>query len=155
MPRKPVTPEGEAARELLIELAFTFFRVQAVTNRLSASGGLTAGKVSMLRSLAVEGPQTVPEIARARPVARQPVQRMANELQVARLVRWHPNPKHARSRLLELTAKGRKALEKMEHEQALLASEVVGDALSERSILDATRVLRRLRGRMPLTGDIE
>jgi DNA-binding MarR family transcriptional regulator len=149
--QRQVTAEGEAVRELLIELSVTFFRVQALTNRLAAAGGLTASQISMLRSIAAEGPQTVPEIARARPVARQPVQRMANELKTAGLLHWRPNPRHARSQLLELTPRGRKVREEMERHQAVWASKLVGDDLGERSIRRATRVLRRLRGRMPLT----
>jgi len=151
MPNRTITREGKALRDLLIELGFVFFRAQAITNRLSASQGLTAGKMSMLRSLEDGGPQTVPEIARARPVARQPVQRMANELVAARLAHWGPNPKHARSKLLGLTEKGRKTLNHAKYEEVKIASEMIGDAISEKSIITATRVLHRVREQMSLT----
>lgn len=146
-----VTPQGEALNELLIELAFTYFRLNAAGKRLMRSHGVTPGKVSMLRSLAREGEQTVPEIARARPVPRQPVQRMADELAAAGLVEFVANERHARSRLLRITPRGEKVLAGLERAQAGWASALAGDDLPERGLRSATALLRRIRNRLQAT----
>ena len=49
---------------------------------------------------------TVPEIARMRPVARQHIQKLANEMAADGLIEFVDNPAHKRSKLVSLTAKG-------------------------------------------------
>ena len=57
-----------------------YFRAKAVGDRLLARSGQSTASLGVLRSLALEGPQTVSQIARSRPVARQGVQRLADKL---------------------------------------------------------------------------
>src|SRR5829696_10269817 len=59
-----------------------------------------------MRSLALFGPLTVPQIAQMRPRSRQRMQRLANELAAEALVEFIDNPKHRRSKLVRLTSKG-------------------------------------------------
>ena|SRR5215471_8267718 len=59
---------------LIREILFSFFRLNATGERLFAGIGQTPGKVSLMRSLLEQGPQSVAQIARVRPVARQAVQ---------------------------------------------------------------------------------
>ena len=55
------------AMDLLIrEILFSFFRLNATGERLFAGIGQTPGKVSLMRSLMEQGPQSVAQIARAR-----------------------------------------------------------------------------------------
>lgn len=54
--------------------------------------GQTPGRVSLMRSLKEEGPQSVAQLARSRSVARQGVQRMGDELTAAGLIAYVPNP---------------------------------------------------------------
>lgn len=106
--RKPVTP---LALDLLIrEILFSYFRLNAIGEQIFAGSGLTPGKVSLMRSLSEEGPQSVAQIARARPVARQGVQRMADELAAAELVEFVENPSHRRAKLARLTPRGEKVV---------------------------------------------
>jgi DNA-binding MarR family transcriptional regulator len=58
-------------------------------------------------------PLTVPQAARRLGITRQGVQRVANDLIEAGLVRLLPNPDHRGSPLLELTAGGRRTLERI------------------------------------------
>ena len=100
------------AMDLLIrEILFSFFRLNATGERLFAGLGQTPGKVSLMRSLMEQGPQSVAQIARARPVARQAVQRMADELAEHGLIEFVENPTHRRAKLARLTAKGKKMME--------------------------------------------
>ena len=64
-----------------------------------------------MRSLMEQGPQSVAQIARARPVARQAVQRMADELAEQGLIEFVENPTHLRAKLARLTAKGKKMMD--------------------------------------------
>jgi len=64
------------------------------------------GAFGFMRSLALLGPLTVPQIAQMRPTSRQRMQRLADELAAEGLVEFIDNPKHRRSKLVQLTAKG-------------------------------------------------
>jgi DNA-binding MarR family transcriptional regulator len=92
---------------MIREVLFTFFRLRAAGDELFADVGQTPGKVSLMRSILEEGPQSVAQIARARPVARQGVQRMADQLAAEGLVEYADNPAHMRAKLVKLTARGR------------------------------------------------
>lgn len=100
----------------MFELAQTFFRLRAAGKHIAAAGpagepigavsGSGAGTWGLMRTLGTEGPCTVPQIARSRPVARQHIQRMVNELAEQGLVELIDNPAHRRSKLVRLTARG-------------------------------------------------
>src|SRR5262249_55258435 len=64
------------------------------------------GSFGFMRSLALLGPLTVPQIAHMRPTSRQRMQRLADELAAEGLVKFIDNPKHRRSKLVQLTPKG-------------------------------------------------
>lgn len=102
------TRAGRALEEVLLTCVWTSFRIRAAGQRavpeaLTSWGGGVGG---LLRSLKVDGPQTVPQLARARPVARQRIQRLVDECANADLVEFGDNPAHRRSKLVRLTAKG-------------------------------------------------
>jgi DNA-binding MarR family transcriptional regulator len=132
---------------LLRENLFLFFRARAIGDRMFARVGQTAGKVSLMRSVYEEGPQSVAQIARARPVARQGVQRMADELARDGLIEFAENPAHMRSRLVQLTPAGRKLLDSIEGGVALWPREVLGE-FTQREVELALDVTRRLRDLM-------
>jgi DNA-binding MarR family transcriptional regulator len=66
--------------DLFWELAFAYFRLNAAGSKIAAKARLSPGKISILRSLRDAGPQSVAQLARSRPVARQGVQVMADQL---------------------------------------------------------------------------
>ena len=131
------TPEGQALMELMWELAQTFFKMRAVGKEVTApvaSGEAVgvvapsgAGVYGLLRSLMEGGPQTVPQIARARPVARQHIQMMANELVAQGLVEFIDNPAHKRSRLLRITPEGERLYTMLSARMAKLAERLAAD----------------------------
>ena len=69
-------------------------------------GWLDAGPAALAKE---RGPLTVPQIARMRPVARQHIQKLANEMAADGLVVFVDNPAHKRSRLVRLTPEGEAA----------------------------------------------
>jgi DNA-binding MarR family transcriptional regulator len=135
---------GDALKELLIEATYLHHHVAAASRQLASTGDLTNGQVSLLRSIARDGPQTVPQLAGERAIARQPVQRMTGELRALDLVRLEPNPRHRRSRLIALTPRGQRRLASMERRQSSWVRRFQS-GVSERSVRAATRVLRRIR----------
>ena len=105
------------------------------------------GAWGVLHSLVAEGPQTVPQLARTRPVSRQHIQKIANELMEAGLIESVPNPAHRRSRLLAITASGRAEYERvrdilLHHADTLFAGISRADLARSRQTLAV--VLERL-----------
>ena len=101
------TPAGGALEEVLLTCVGTSFRIRAAGQRVVPEALTSWGGVGgLLRSLKADGPQTVPQLARARPVARQRIQRLVDECATAGLVEFGDNPAHRRSKLIRLTAKG-------------------------------------------------
>ena len=128
---------------LIREILFSFFRLNATGERLFASIGQTPGKVSLMRSLLEEGPQSVAQIARARPVARQAVQRMANELASQGLIEFIDNPTHRRAKLARLTIQGNKLMDLAMAAELRWAGKIAR-YFEEREIDTARDVIRRL-----------
>ncbi len=139
-------PNGaaQALGELVRELPFAYFRLRAAGDELAARAGQTTGKWGLMRSLAEDGPRTVAQLARSRPVARQWVQRLANELAAEGLIEFADNPYHRRSKLMVLTRKGERALGRMEASLAAWSAEL-SRSFDERSVRVAVRTLRQLR----------
>jgi DNA-binding MarR family transcriptional regulator len=79
---------------------------------IAAQVGQTQARWQLLSVLS-EGQWTVPDAARALGVTRQGVQRIADELVAEGLLQYAPNPRHQRSPLVQLTAKGRDVLAKI------------------------------------------
>lgn len=99
-----------------------FHQLRALADKATpAIDGFTASHRAVLESLSAHGPETVPALARARPVARQHIQVLVNDLLAMGLVEALPNPAHKRSPLIGLTATGRRRFEEIRRaERALL-----------------------------------
>jgi DNA-binding MarR family transcriptional regulator len=144
---KSSTSPGEAMFELMMATLQTSFRLRALgaqTGVVTTTGGGTWG---LMRSLARGGPQTVPELARARPVARQHIQKLANELAAEGLVEFVDNPRHRRSKLLKLTASGERRYRALS-ETVTAFAEKLAEGCSETELRHATKALRKLSERL-------
>jgi DNA-binding MarR family transcriptional regulator len=98
-----------------------------------------------MRSLALLGPLTVPQIAQMRPTSRQRMQRLADELAAEGLVEFIDNPKHRRSKLVRLTPKGDARYRELDARLLSIAS-TMGVALSEAEIRKSIEIVRHLSG---------
>jgi DNA-binding MarR family transcriptional regulator len=130
---------------VLAEASALFHRMRHDVERMHAQGQASSGRRSVMRGLARQGPQTVPEMARARPVARQYMQRIVNELADDGLVESVENPAHKRSSLIQLTAKGKRQLDDMTAREEELLRGLQVDATKE-ELMQAAETLRRIRG---------
>lgn len=138
---------AEAALTLMTEIAATFFRLRAAGARIGAVSQWGGGIWGFLRSLHLDGPATVPQLARARPVTRQRIQKLTDEAAAAGLVALVDNPAHKRSKLVCLTAKG-EAVYRQLSERILDRADVMAHDMDEAEMRAATRVLARLRERL-------
>jgi len=139
---KPDT-KAEALAELMLEVAQCFFRIRAVGQKTGFITSWGGGAFGFMRSLALLGPLTVPQIAEMRPTSRQRMQRLADELAAEGLVEFIDNPKHRRSKLVQLTGKGEARYREMNARFLAIAS-TVGVAVKDADIRKTTEIVRQL-----------
>jgi DNA-binding MarR family transcriptional regulator len=133
-----------AMQEVFDQTVSLFHLLRALAAQLHGQGEMTAGRRGILRGLDRLGPQTVPQMARARPVSRQHIQLEVNQLEVDGLVELIENVAHKRSRLVRLTPRGKAQLEAMERREADLYAEL-GPPIPEWELRATAAVLRELR----------
>jgi DNA-binding MarR family transcriptional regulator len=138
-----VDSKGEAIAELMLEVAQCFFRIRAFGQKTGFITSWGGGAFGLMRSLALVGPLTVPQIAQMRPTSRQRMQRLADELAAEGLVAFIDNPKHRRSKLVRLTPKGDERYRELNVRFLAIAS-TMGVGLSEADIRRTTAIVRRL-----------
>jgi DNA-binding MarR family transcriptional regulator len=138
-----VDGKAEAIAGLMLEVAQCFFRIRAVGQKTGLITSWGGGAFGFMRSLALGGPLTVPQIAESRPTSRQRMQRLADELAAEGLVKFIDNPKHRRSKLVQLTRKGDARYRELDARFLKIAS-TMGRALSETDIRRTTEVVQQL-----------
>jgi DNA-binding MarR family transcriptional regulator len=138
-----VGSKGEAIAALMLEVAQFFFRIRAVGQRTGLITSWGGGAFGFMRSLALLGPLTVPQIAEMRPTSRQRMQRLADELAAEGLVEFVENPKHRRSKRVQLTPKGDARYGELNARFLAIAS-MMGAGLGEADIRKTTEIVRRL-----------
>ena len=129
--------------DLSVAVIELYFRLEAVTQAI-VGFAQAGGEFGILRLLVTFGPQTVPDMARSRPVSRQHCQTIANSLEAQGFVEFIENPKHKRSHLLRVTRAGRAQYERMT-KQLLAAAGTFAPAFSATEVASATDVCRRAR----------
>jgi DNA-binding MarR family transcriptional regulator len=135
--------KAEAVAELMLEVAQCFFRIRAVGQKTGLITSWGGGAFGFIRSLALLGPLTVPQIAQMRPTSRQRMQRLADELAAEGLVEFIDNPKHRRSKLVRLTPKGDAHYSQLNARFLSIAS-TMGVTLSKADIRKTIEIVRQL-----------
>ena len=133
----------DAIAELILEVTQYFFRIRAVGQKTGLITGWGGGAFGFMRSLARLGPLTVPRIAQMRPTSRQRMQRLADELAAEGLVEFIDNPKHRRSKLVQLTSTGDARYREL-NARFLAITATMGVDLSEAEIRETIEIVRRL-----------
>jgi DNA-binding MarR family transcriptional regulator len=141
--KKPVHARAEDVLDLSVAVIEFYFRIEAIT-QATAGFATAGGEWGILRMLVKDGPQTVPEMARSRPVSRQHCQTIANALEAQGLVEFVDNPKHRKSKLVRATKKGRARFQSM-RKQFLAAAGVYAPFFTAAEVATATDVCRRAR----------
>jgi DNA-binding MarR family transcriptional regulator len=127
--------------DMCVAVIELYFRIEAATAAI-AGFAQAGGEWGVLRSLMRDGPQTVPAMARARPISRQHCQTIVNALKAQGFVRLIANPAHKRSKLVEITAKGQAQVEAMT-QIFLVACERYTHLFGAAEIDATTAVMRR------------
>jgi DNA-binding MarR family transcriptional regulator len=138
-----ITPNAPAIQDRLEAL---FVEVNGLANRLKSDSRtpLPSASRAALQLLQRHGPQTVPQIARARFSSRQNIQILINRLQQEGLVEFFTNPDHKRSALVRLTPGGHAIIAEAGKEAAELTTKIL-PSFSQSELSSATDVLSRLR----------
>jgi DNA-binding MarR family transcriptional regulator len=114
--------EGSPLESLINETVALFYRLRVVAEQIHRQGETSGPKRGLLKSLDRFGPQTVPQMARSRPVSRQYIQTIVNQLLDGGYVRFSENPAHKRSPLVNLTERGKDLLDIMSQREEELLS---------------------------------
>jgi len=141
--RPIVDSKAEAIAALMLDVAQCFFKIRALGQKAGLITSWGGGAFGFMRSLALLGPLTVPQIAQMRPTSRQRMQRLADELAAEGLVKFTDNPKHRRSKLVQLTPKGDARYRELNAKLLVIAS-TMGVALSEADIRKTAEIVRQL-----------
>lgn len=114
-------PREFAVMKVVNGVRSLFHELGVVAQEIHAGSPLAGGLRGVLVNLLEDGDQTVPALAHRRPVSRQHIQTLVNELLHDGLVTRKPNAAHKRSKLVSLTPKGRSTITAMlERESTLL-----------------------------------
>ncbi|WP_114906358.1 MarR family winged helix-turn-helix transcriptional regulator [Ornithinimicrobium murale] len=106
---------------------------------------LTVPLRAVLERLHVEGPQTVPSIARSLYVTRQGVQALVDRAKELGLAQTRPNPEHRRSHLVALTTAGEREFTAL-HAAELDRLGPLAEGLNSEDIAACVRVLDHVIG---------
>lgn len=98
---------------LLDETRLLFRALKQWSETLHAELGMTAAMRGVLELILLDGPGTVPDMARARGVSRQHIQQQVDALLERSFVERHDNPAHKRSSMIALTDSGRALIQGM------------------------------------------
>jgi DNA-binding MarR family transcriptional regulator len=129
--------------QLILEIRSNFNLLKAYAERMHGDLEITAAMRAVLEALAMEGAQTVPDIARSKGVTRQHIQANVDALACKGLIKLKQNPNHRRSSLVVLSQKGQRIFDRIrQREAAALAKLAKG--LSRRDLLAAQAVLQAL-----------
>ena len=112
-------------------------------SKLHKRSGITAGMRGVLESVVGGGPQTVPQMARSRPVSRQHIQTLVNDLLRLKLVEYADNPAHRRSKVVRATQAGMRIFARLRKGEGEAFGRLSLD-LTPQEVDSATRVLTRL-----------
>jgi DNA-binding MarR family transcriptional regulator len=133
----------ESFYALALALRRLFHKLGHGIGALHQDTGVSAGMRAVLESVIDVGAQTVPHMARVRPVTRQHIQGLVNALIEGGYVEYIDNPAHKRSKLVGPTARGRDAFRKMRVVENQAFEKLRVD-LSAEDFAAATTVLKTL-----------
>jgi DNA-binding MarR family transcriptional regulator len=137
-----VKSPGEVLTTLVVPVIQLHAHFSRAGEAIAKSGGQTLARWLVLEAVQTT-PVTVAQIGRGLGLARQSVQRVADLLARDKLTEYVENPEHERSKLVRLTARGRRKLNTIQAAQRAWA-ERVGAEVGEPDLRHATRLVDRL-----------
>jgi len=139
--------EIDTLRKLVQLIPLAFFRLQAAGDRTHAARRLTTGLRGLLLSLHELGPMTASRLADMRPVSRQAIHKLGEQLIALDLAQQVDNPRDKRAPLLALTTKGRAEIARLRAAEDPQLQRLM-HGVSEHDVDAAVRVLDALCERL-------
>jgi DNA-binding MarR family transcriptional regulator len=143
--------EARAFFDLVDEVRALFHRLRAAGDVMLAEEGINAGQRGLLFDIAQDRRQTVPDLARKRPVSRQNVQSQMDPLIERGLVERRENPEHKTAWLHSLTDEGRAMVDRIRRRE-LRWVERAGIPVPLTDLERARNVLAQVREHVELEG---
>jgi DNA-binding MarR family transcriptional regulator len=139
--------DGEDLHALFREVFALQAALAGEMDAIHERAGLGTPQAKVMDALMRHGATTVPEVAVDQGVSRQFVQMVCNGLEAQGVVAFSENPRHRRSKLVAMTASGRKVLVCFRRAEAKLIANALRrfDAVE---VAAATALLRCIRSRM-------
>jgi DNA-binding MarR family transcriptional regulator len=141
--RRLRTQAGDAFSELAVQVFQLDGLLDAAGDELARPARQTSARWRVLAAVE-DTPSTVSQIARSWGLARQSVQRVADALVREGWAAYEENPSHRRAQLLTLTARGRRALDRIQAAQRSWA-DAIGAEVGEADLRRASAVLARVQ----------
>lgn len=135
--------QQEAFYPLTLAVRRLFHKLGYGVAALHRDSDVSVGMRAVLESVIDGGPQTVPQMARVRPVTRQHIQGLVNGLLEGGYVEYVDNPAHKRSKLVSPTRRGLRAFKEMRARETEAFRRAKVEAAPE-ELAAATKVLRDL-----------
>jgi DNA-binding MarR family transcriptional regulator len=145
---KSTAAAGQALHDLFREIFALHAALTSIIDEVHKQSGLNPAQHRILGVLSRTAPATVPDIAIRLGVSRQFVQKVCNDLSSSGLIGFTDNPRHKRSKWVELTKPGRTAYEKARREENRIIAEALPEIEKEESI-QARRLLEKIRKSLP------
>lgn len=117
-PDAPPPETGSSIPSFVEEMRRFVIRMRGMAEAVHGEGAPTDRQKALLMDLEYLGPQTIPQLTRYRPVSRQRIQVLAQELMKAGLIVQRPNPASLRSHLLAVSERGRDLLRTLKQQEA-------------------------------------
>jgi DNA-binding MarR family transcriptional regulator len=136
-------PRAEA-QAVVDETIALFHWLDWVADQLYGDDGRGAPRRWVLRRLQRYGPQTVPQLARAKAQRRQSMQPVVDVLVADGFVEFVANPRHARSQLAALTTRGERLVRQMDDIDARVLRSV-SSGIPASQLVTTAATLRALR----------
>ena len=140
------TKAGKVFTELILETFRFNGRLLTAGDSLTRPFKLSSARWQVLGAI-VEKPLSVAQIARNMGVARQSVQRLADNLEKIGIVEYAPNPDHERAKLVRLSDEGYRVVRSLTQRQIRWANEIASSA-SSGEIASALSLMKNLRLRL-------
>jgi DNA-binding MarR family transcriptional regulator len=140
------TKAGSAFTDLILETFRFNGRLLTAGDGLTRPFKLSSARWQVLGAI-VDKPLSVAQIARNMGVARQSVQRLADNLEKTGIVEYAPNPDHGRAKLVRLNEKGHRVMKALTQSQIRWANNIASSA-SSGEIESVVSLMRKLRLRL-------
>jgi DNA-binding MarR family transcriptional regulator len=138
---------GEQLHDLFHEVFALHDALSEVMDEVHERAGLRTAQCRIADALERLGPAPVPEIAASLGVSRQFLQTVCNELEAMGLVQFDDSPRHKRSKLVSLTKKGHRTLDRTGQVEAAIIEKALPD-VDAAKVADAAAFLHGISGRV-------